>query len=95
MKEQGISAKEMSECLELPLPTVEGWVYRGAVPKSHNLDTLNNFIAATCAHHWVIKAANGPLSEGQCQRCGEWREFSNSIETIPWPQLARGVGRSS
>lgn len=86
LKERELSAKELSELLEVPLPTVEGWVYRGAQPNPENLDILNNFIAAACAHHWVIESSNGPLSEGLCQRCGESREFSNSVDSPSWPK---------
>ena len=34
---------------------------------------------ATCKHHWVIEAANGPISRGECQVCHEGKEFKNSI----------------
>ncbi len=33
----------------------------------------------TCKHHWVIEAANGPVSWGECQICHEGKEFQNSI----------------
>ena len=84
LREQGLTARDLAGLLEVPLPTVEDWVYKGAVPKAQNLDTLKNFIAAACAHHWVIPPSNGPMSEGVCQRCGESREFSNSIDSVPW-----------
>ena len=32
-----------------------------------------------CRHHWVIEAANGPVSWGECQICHEGKEFQNSI----------------
>ena len=32
-----------------------------------------------CRHHWIIEPANGPISQGECQKCYEIREFSNSI----------------
>ena len=32
-----------------------------------------------CKHHWVIEAANGPVSWGECQICHEGKEFQNSI----------------
>ena len=85
LKEQGLSAKELAELLEVPRKTVEDWVSEGAVPMAQNLYTLNNFIAAACAHHWVLPLPNGPINEGECQRCGERREFSNSIDSVPWP----------
>ena len=31
-----------------------------------------------CAHHWIIETADSPVSKGECQLCGEEREFSNS-----------------
>ena len=36
---------------------------------------------AHCAHHWMIKTPDGPVSTGRCRLCGEEREFNNSIET--------------
>ena len=33
-----------------------------------------------CAHYWVIETANGPVSQGTCQVCGEVRGFKNFIE---------------
>ena len=32
-----------------------------------------------CCHHWVIEAANGPISWGECQVCHVVKEFRNSI----------------
>ena len=37
-----------------------------------------------CAHHWVIQPADGPMSNGTCQICGEIREFQNYVETATW-----------
>ena len=34
-----------------------------------------------CAHHWVIEPANGPVSQGECQVCGEVRGFKNFIDS--------------
>ena len=34
----------------------------------------------TCCHHWIIQPAVGPVSEGACQKCGEVKEFKNSID---------------
>lgn len=75
-----MSVKELARLLGAPRTTVEDWVYRGAVPSRGNADKLQSFIASNCAHHWVIDRANGPVSEGVCQRCEEKREFSNSAE---------------
>jgi len=33
-----------------------------------------------CAHYWIIEPANGPVSQGACQACGEVRGFKNFIE---------------
>lgn len=77
---QGLSVRELAVQMEVPAKTVEDWVYRGVVPKAQNIESLNNFISATCAHHWVIEPPNGPTSEGVCQRCGERRAFTNSAE---------------
>ena len=85
MQEQRLSARELARILGIPATTVEAWVYEGAVPKALNLDTINNFIAAVCAHHWVIESSNWPLIEGQCQRRDKKRDFSNSVDTPPSP----------
>ena len=84
LSDQGISVTELARLIGTPRTTVKDWVYKGAVPKAENLDTLNNFIAAICAHHWVIEPSNGPESEGECQRCGERRDFSNSFYANTW-----------
>ena len=35
----------------------------------------------TCSHlYWVIATANGPVSVGICQTCGETRDFQNYVE---------------
>lgn len=36
---------------------------------------------SNCAHHWVIESPAGPVSRGQCKRCGEEREFLNSPDS--------------
>ncbi len=36
---------------------------------------------SNCAHHWVIETPAGPVSRGQCKRCGEVREFLNSPDS--------------
>ena len=35
-------------------------------------------------HHWVIQPADGPVSNGSCQVCGESREFKNYVESATW-----------
>jgi hypothetical protein len=83
LRGQGLSVRELATQLEAPRKTVEDWVYRGVVPSPVNLARLTDFV--NCAHHWVIASANGPLSKGICQRCGETRDFRNSSEaTTPW-----------
>ena len=37
-----------------------------------------------CRHHWLIQAADGPVSVGFCRICGETREFQNYVETAAW-----------
>ena len=37
-----------------------------------------------CRHHWLIQAADGPISNGVCRICGETREFKNYVETATW-----------
>ena len=37
-----------------------------------------------CCHLWVIEPAEGPLSEGTCQKCGEAKTFTNYIEQHTW-----------
>ena len=82
---QGLSVRELALGLEIPLATVEDWVYRGTAPSAPNMTKLAAFISGECNHHWVIEAANGPVSEGVCQRCGEGRDFRNSADTVtPW-----------
>ena len=34
-----------------------------------------------CAHYWVIEPANGLVSQGECQVCGEVRGFKNYIDS--------------
>ena len=94
LSEHGLSVRALANSLDVPLATVEDWVYRGAIPSQPNAELLNNFISATCTHYWVIEAPNGPLSEGVCQRCGEARVFSNSAEPTVW-RIPRAQDRDS
>lgn len=91
LREQGLSVRELASMLDVPLPTVEDWVYRGAVPIPRMMATLSEFVRTQCTHHWVIEAASGPLSEGVCQRCGEERGFRNSAEATIWLNPARSA----
>ncbi len=36
-----------------------------------------------CKHHWVLESPNGPVSRGVCKKCGEEREFRNSLDYVP------------
>ena len=79
LQQQGLSVRELALQLEVPLKTVQDWVYRGVVPSPANQEKLDEVVP--CPHHWVIEKANGPVSKGRCRLCGEEREFSNSVET--------------
>lgn len=82
---QGLTVRELALEIDLPLKTAQDWVYRGVVPSAKNQAILTDYILATCAHHWVIAASNGPTSQGICRRCGHQREFMNSMESAsPW-----------
>lgn len=37
-----------------------------------------------CVHYWAIQPADGPISSGNCQVCGETREFKNYVESATW-----------
>ena len=47
--------------------------------------------ALACRHHWVIQPAMGPVSAGQCQVCGEHREFNNYVESSSWGEEKAGL----
>ncbi|MDE2837333.1 MAG: hypothetical protein OXL97_07480 [Chloroflexota bacterium] len=47
-----------------------------------------------CAHHWAIESPNGPTSYGICKRCGETREFRNSIKITSWESEGSHVNRN-
>ena len=52
--------------------------------------------APGCCHHWVIQPADGPISSGSCQVCGEIREFKNYVESATWGEVrAAGKGGSA
>ena len=48
------------------------------MPKRRGQDTKP---ATECVHHWVIKPAQGPLSQGRCKICKLTRDFENSVFT--------------
>jgi len=37
-----------------------------------------------CPHHWGIETADGPTSEGVCQKCAEVKTFANYVERHDW-----------
>jgi hypothetical protein len=44
---------------------------------------------ADCTHWWLIATADGPTSKGQCQRCGEVKEFHNHIYHEYWDEKGK------
>ncbi len=76
LHQQGLSVRQLALELEVPLKTVQDWVYRGVVPSPANQKKLDQVVA--CTHHWIIETPEGPVSEGRCRICGEEREFANS-----------------
>ena len=79
LQQQGLSVRQLAAELEVPLKTVQDWVYRGVVPSPANQAKLYEVVP--CPHHWIIEKPDGPVSTGRCRMCGEEREFSNSVET--------------
>ncbi len=79
LQQQGLSVRQLAAELEVPLKTVQDWVYRGVVPSPANQAKLDD--AVVCTHHWIIEKPEGPVSVGKCRMCGEEREFSNSVDT--------------
>ena len=43
------------------------------------LEPVETATLSQCRHHWIIEAAEGPLSQGVCQNCREVKDFQNSI----------------
>ena len=76
--DQRLSVRQLADGLNLPLKTVQGWVYGRYMPSPENQEKLDAFIA--CTHHWAIDRPAGPISKGVCKKCGETRQFSNSVE---------------
>ncbi len=77
--QQGLSVRELASELEVPLKTVQDWVYRGVVPSPANQEKLDEVVS--CTHHWIIETPDGPVSIGRCKLCRKVREFTNSVET--------------
>ncbi|MCH8297923.1 MAG: helix-turn-helix transcriptional regulator [Chloroflexi bacterium] len=85
LREQGLTVRDFALELGVPVKTVQDWVYRGVEPSAENRDILADYVTSRCAHHWIIAVPNGPMSDGVCQRCGDHREFQNSISDYRWP----------
>lgn len=51
------------------------------------LAALEGWQVLACDHYWVIEPANGPFSQGVCQRCGGVRQFKNFVEGPSWDDL--------
>lgn len=45
----------------------------------------------TCVHYWIIDPSTGGPSNGTCQRCGETKEFQNSITFTQWGEDKRSA----
>lgn len=47
-----------------------------------------------CVHHWKIAESAGTFSVGTCRKCGEAREFRNSIDPdqFRWGRRAKKRG---
>ena len=45
--------------------------------------------ASVCKHHWLIEMPQGATSVGRCKRCGESKEFANSLAAMGLPDYGR------
>ena len=45
-----------------------------------------------CAHYWVIEPANGPVSQGGCQVCGEVKGFKAIMAYLSKPMDLAIIG---
>ncbi len=79
LQQQGLSVRQLAFELEVPLKTVQDWVYRGVVPSPANQAKLDDVVV--CTHPWIIATPDGPVSKGRCRLCGEEKEFTNTVET--------------
>lgn len=53
-----------------------------------------DYTESDCSHHWAIESPNGPTSYGNCRRCGETREFKNSIQITSWESEGSHANRN-
>ena len=72
LRQQGLSVRELAAGLELPVRTVENWVYEGVMPSAANRVSLEDFM---CTHYWIIDAADGH-SVVECASCATQHESS-------------------
>ena len=45
---------------------------------------MANMETQECQHHWLIEAADGPVSRGVCKLCQLVREFMNTVGVDKW-----------
>ena len=50
----------------------------------------------SCQHHWVIQDSDGPMSQGICRVCGEFKQFKNYLANSHWGEsVPRNESRTS
>jgi len=52
--------------------------------KKHLLTKAHKKLLPCPPHHWIIESAKGHLSNGYCQNCHEQKQFTNSVNSVPW-----------
>ena len=55
--------------------------------RNHNamiIRSKTNMATQECPHHWIIEAADGPVSRGICKLCKLVREFKNTVVVEKW-----------
>lgn len=45
----------------------------------------------TCIHHWLIEPPEGPVSKGECLKCGDKQEFGNYFGHSMWESETEAV----
>lgn len=71
---------------------------RTTIAPEPEIENESTAAIAVCRHHWVIQPADGPVSNGSCQVCGETREFKNYVESATWGDsriTSKGAGSSA
>lgn len=69
MAEEQIEGEKLARFLSMQIEFLEQRVEQGETS-----------IDQPCTHNWSIDPGDGKFSEGQCQVCGEVREFINYID---------------